>query len=168
MLRPSRIVRSALISIIVSGSLLAPMGVAAATKPAPASSLTTGAPLDEYFGRMKMSIIGIKNELRTVAQHVMSDPSNAARSIPMLALIEDSVHDWEHKYPHDSWIPQDLVRLEKDYLLIPSMEGRRHAMAILKWMRAKYSNSPEFARAERQADTAFGIPPPKADSTTPP
>lgn len=155
MLGHPRLARLALGVVVVTSLLLAPTGVSAAPKSS--SSLSTGAPLDEYFGHLQMSVLGIRNELRTISQRVTGDPKHAGNAVPMLTLVEDSVHDWENKYPHDSWIPMDLARLERDYLMIPTLGARIHAMHVIKWMQDKYSSSPAFQGVRASADRALGI-----------
>uniref|UniRef100_E6Q333 Uncharacterized protein n=1 Tax=mine drainage metagenome TaxID=410659 RepID=E6Q333_9ZZZZ len=133
-----------------------PIRARAATTAPPAEA---SAPLDEYFGRMQLSPIGIGNELHLVASR-SQNASDARNSLPLLTLIEDSLHDWQHKYPHDDWIPKNLVRLEHDYLLVPTLGGRIHAMHVIEWLRTDYPGTPALDRAQRQAEQAMGIPTP--------
>lgn len=62
--------------------------------------MNISAPADEYFGRMKMSFLGIDNTLRdaskTAGEHT-TDPSVVAK----VALAEDALKDWERRYPRD-------------------------------------------------------------------
>ncbi len=123
------------------------------------ASAAASAPLDEYFGRMKLSPIGIGNELHLIASR-SQNASDAKNSLPLLTLIEDSMHDWEHKYPHDDWIPKNLARLEHDYLLVPTLGGRIHAMRVIEWLRSDYPGTPALDRAQREAEQAMGLPTP--------
>ena len=124
-----------------------------------AASAAASAPLDEYFGRMKLSPIGIGNELHLIASR-SQNADDAKDSLPLLTLIEDSMHDWEHKYPHDDWIPKNLVRLEHDYLLVPTLGGRIHAMHVIEWLRSDYPGTHALDRAQREAEQAMGLPTP--------
>ncbi len=124
-----------------------------------AASAAASAPLDEYFGRMKLSPIGIGNELHLIASR-SQNADDAKDSLPLLTLIEDSMHDWEHKYPHDDWIPKNLVRLEHDYLLVPTLGGRIHAMHVIEWLRSDYPGTYALDRAQREAEQAMGLPTP--------
>ena len=59
------------------------------------------APADEYFGRMKMSVLGIRNALDGLERRV----ANGDRSVgSMLALVDDAIADWRSKYPRDTWL----------------------------------------------------------------
>ena len=72
------------------------------TKPAPANV----APADEYFGRQKISTLGIDNMIRDTETRENYNPELAPRLYGALANAEDALEDWVHKYPHDSWIPK--------------------------------------------------------------
>ncbi|NNM92510.1 MAG: hypothetical protein HKL92_04135 [Candidatus Eremiobacteraeota bacterium] len=133
-----------------------PLPARAATTAAPSAA---AAPLDEYFGRMQLSPIGIGNELHLIASRSQS-ASDARNSLPLLTLIENSLHDWQHKYPHDDWIPENLARLEHDYLLVPTIGGRIHAMQVIQWLRSDYPGTPALDRAQREAERAMGLPTP--------
>ena len=149
-------------SLAIAAIALSPLRSSArATARAAASSSAAqaSAPLDEYFGRMKLSPIGIGNELHLIATR-SRNASDARNSLPLLTLLEDSMHDWEHRYPHDDWIPMNLARLEHDYLLVPTLGGRIHAMHVIEWLRSDYPGSPALDRAQREAERAMGIPTP--------
>ncbi|HXW51614.1 MAG TPA: hypothetical protein VEJ41_06445 [Candidatus Acidoferrales bacterium] len=70
-----------------------------------ASSHTSVAPLDEYFGRQKLSPLGIENIIHDTNLRVRYDPLHASRYYPALASAEDALDDWAHKYPDDPWLP---------------------------------------------------------------
>jgi hypothetical protein len=74
------------------------------------------APADEYFGRLKMSFLGINNTLHdvgiTAGDHT-TDPSVVAK----VALAEDALKDWEKRYPRD---PQ----LGRSYYLAIAVEKK--------------------------------------------
>ncbi len=73
------------------------------------------APADEYFGKLKMSILGIRNTIKDQSFKVDADPEKASGTLNAIALTEDAVHDWQHKYPCDSWIPGSIFSIEKFY-----------------------------------------------------
>ncbi len=136
---------------------LSPLSSLARSSKSPAAPVS--APIDEYFGRMKLSPIGIGNELRRIAARSENE-SNARNSLPLLSLVEDSMRDWEHKYPHDDWIPKNLARLEHDYLLVPTLGGRIHAMHVIEWLRSDFPGSRALAHAQREAEHVMGLPTP--------
>ncbi|HEV2740510.1 MAG TPA: hypothetical protein VGU66_18265 [Candidatus Elarobacter sp.] len=80
------------------------------------SLMRISAPADEYFGRLKMSFLGINNTLHdagiTAGDHT-TDPSVVAK----VAFAEDALKDWEKRYPRD---PQ----LGRSYYLAISVEKK--------------------------------------------
>ena len=93
----------AALSIAFSGASFA-SGHAAA-KPAVKAPPPKVAPLDEYFGKMKLSPLGINNTIHDTNLHVKYDAANAGHYYQGLAWAEDALHDWAHKYPGDTWLP---------------------------------------------------------------
>jgi TolA-binding protein len=77
----------------------------AVAKPAVKAPPPKVAPLDEYFGRMKLSPLGINNTIHDTNLHVKYDSANAGRYYQSLAWAEDALHDWARKYPNDTWLP---------------------------------------------------------------
>jgi TolA-binding protein len=80
----------------------APQAHAEQTQAKPVSKV---APLDEYFGKMKLSPLGINNTIHDTNLHVNYDKANAGHYYQALAWAEDALKDWAHKYPQDTWLP---------------------------------------------------------------
>ena len=70
------------------------------------------APADEYFGKLKMSILGIRNVIKDQGLKVDVFPEKADSTLNSIELAEDAVHDWQHKYPCDSWLPGTIYAIE--------------------------------------------------------
>ena len=64
------------------------------------------APADEYFGRMKMSVLGIRNALDGIERRAAGGDRNYAAMGGQLAWVDDAMRDWESKYPRDTWLPR--------------------------------------------------------------
>jgi hypothetical protein len=92
------------------------------------------APADEYFGRMKMSILGIRNTIKDQGLRVDRDPSRANATLNQMTLTEDAVHDWQHKYPCDSWLPGTIYGLEHFYGKIHTPYGRKRVHYLYAWL----------------------------------
>jgi hypothetical protein len=58
------------------------------------------APADEYFGRMKLSFLGMNNTFRD-ATISSGDHTTDSRIINKVALAEDALEAWGKKYPRD-------------------------------------------------------------------
>jgi hypothetical protein len=101
------------------------------------------APADEYFGRWKMSFLGIDNTFRDAAissgDHT-TDPAIAHK----VALAEDALDAWARKYPRD---PQ----LSRSYFLASRAERKI-------WLRANQQRAWSYLNQleNRFADTYFG------------
>jgi hypothetical protein len=121
------------------------------------------APADEYFGQMKMSILGIRNELHTLAQRVSDDPTASETDIHTAELVEDSLEAWAVKYPRDSWLPDACTQLETLYAHISALEGRLHLARFVMWMHAHLKDTPLDEAARAQAALLLNVPEHSAD-----
>lgn len=99
------------------------------------------APADEYFGRLKMSVLGIRNELNHLQSQVDGQPETSESVMGPASLVEDAIKDWERHYPSDPWLAKDVYLLTHLYANVHSDDGRTHATHGLQWLRAKYQAS---------------------------
>ena len=74
--------------------------------PARAATLRDLAPADEYFGQLRMSVLGIRNELNTLERRATSGDRNVAAMSGKLAFVDDAMRDWRTRYPRDTWLPR--------------------------------------------------------------
>ena len=98
------------------------------------------APADEYFGHLKMSVLGIANVLRDSRLRA-ADPMRSDSIFGSLAWVEDAIRDWESKYPEDTWIAKDLLALETTYLTAPGGHAHDCALRTEAWLRHDYANT---------------------------
>ncbi len=117
--------------------------------PAFAQSHSAVAPADEYFGRLKMSVLGIANVIKDMRLRVEADASRTPSIFGSLAMAEDAIHDWEAKYPHDSWIPRSLLALETTYLEASGDRARALAIRTEAWLRRDYGRTSYAAQGRR-------------------
>jgi hypothetical protein len=119
------------------------------------------APADEYFGKLKMSILGIRNTIKDQGLKVDVDPAKAPSTSNAIALTEDAIRDWQHKYPCDTWLPGTLFALERFYLKIHTDDGVKHVHATFAWLRHDYPKSKvvQVARAEDGQATVVAASP---------
>jgi hypothetical protein len=101
------------------------------------------APADEYFGRMKMSFLGMNNTFRDAAIS-SGDHTTDPRIAHKVALAEDALDAWAKKYPRD---PQ----LARTYFLA-SIAQRKIWIQANQQRAWTYLNQLE----QRFADTYFG------------
>ena len=135
--------RKPLVLLIVT---LFALGAAASSARAANTRL---APADEYFGPLKLSVLGMQNMLRDQTARVENNAADPDASYRHVALIEASVRDWEGKYPADTWLPRTLLALERLYAKIESEPSRQHASELTAWIVDKYPQSPESSLLRR-------------------
>ncbi len=126
------------------------------------------APADEYFGKLKLSILGIRNTIKDQGLKVDIDPNSASSTFNAIALTEDAIRDWEHKYPCDSWIPGSIFALEHYYTKIHTADGVRHVHATFAWLRHDFPKHRLIASAKREDGSASAASPPVATDPGPP
>ena len=131
---------SAVFCALVLALALAPARV-------PADSVSDAAPVDEYFGRLKLSPLGVRNELHLLEHRADADPAHADQIFHMTDLIEDSIRDWQKHYPRDSWIPERLRLLVEVYTHVHTPEGLLRAHHALAWLLSVTINGTDADRA---------------------
>jgi len=108
------------------------------------------APADEYFGRLKMSILGIRNELHDLALRLQYSPASGEAVLGTAALVENAMHDWEHKYPADPWLARSVYDLTTLYSHVHSARGHVRAAHALRWLLSRYGRTRYGALARTQ------------------
>jgi hypothetical protein len=125
------------------------------------------APADMYFGKLKMSVLGIQNVIKDMRLRVLADADKTPSIFGSLALVEDAMHDWEKQFPKDSWIAKDLLALEITYLSAPGEKAHGFAVRTEAWLRRDYGRTQyalqghnELVKATLAASAAQPSPPP--------
>jgi hypothetical protein len=85
---------------------LAAMMMVCLAPAANAATMRDLAPADEYFGQLKMSVLGIRNELNTLERRAASGDPNVAAMTGKLGFVDDAMRDWRTRYPRDTWLPR--------------------------------------------------------------
>jgi hypothetical protein len=115
---------------------------------------STAAPADEYFGRLQMSPLGIVNAIRLVSARRSARVLAASDAMSGLGLVEDSIRDWEARFPSDPWLPRVLLDLGRTYELFDGSDARRKALDVAQWMSATYRATGEATLLCRE----LGVP----------
>jgi hypothetical protein len=131
----------ACVSLVAATTTAAVSGPVPAAKPTPKPTLAQKkappirvAPADEYFGKLKMSVLGIRNTIKDVGLNIDIDPTRWTQQAGKAAFAEDAVHDWQKKYPQDTWLAKTVFALERMYAKLDSDDGRKRALASMKWL----------------------------------
>ncbi|HEY0382346.1 MAG TPA: hypothetical protein VGC72_09115 [Candidatus Elarobacter sp.] len=127
--------------------MLAP-GILSSATPAFAQPRTDVAPADRYFGRLQMSILGVRNSLHDLSLQINAHPDEAARVYGKLVMVDDSLHDWATKYPNDPWIPKYAYSLAEIYRTIDTEDARVRKNDTLDWLITAYPSS-DYAKIAR-------------------
>lgn len=106
--------------------------------------LSITAPADEYFGPRKMSVLGIRNDIQSLAAHLkVGWGSQLTKEGVDLAIAVDELH---RVYPRDFELPRLFVSAAKVIEKIPSPDTKASAQSLLRTLIVEYPDSPQ-ARA---------------------
>lgn len=115
------------------------------------------APADEYFGRLKMSILGIRNQLHDLGMRLQYSPEKSEDILGTASLVEDAMRDWEHKYPADPWLAKSVYELTSLYAHVRTPHGHERAARALRWLLGRYGHTPYGAQARIQIRPQVGL-----------
>ena len=101
--------------------------------------MSTLAPADEYFGRMGMSVLGMKNELHRINSYL--DAGYGDRESNAGVLLAEAVDDLHKVYPRDRDLPSLLLETYKTLQRISSKESANSAKAIRTILTVEYQDS---------------------------
>jgi hypothetical protein len=135
--------------------------VAAKSKPKPAAKPLFSykdAPADEYFGRLKMSILGVRSKVKDLGLDADVHPEHDAAILSTALWVEDAMRDWSKKYPYDHWLPRYAYALETMYERIPGSEAAKRARRQLNYITAFFPQT-VYGKVGR-AKLVDGIPTP--------
>ncbi|MFN2529479.1 MAG: hypothetical protein ABR584_12270 [Candidatus Baltobacteraceae bacterium] len=143
-----------------------PKAVAHAPKKAAAPAIRV-APADEYFGRLKMSILGIRNTLKDLAQKADYNPSNSEQIFGSANFMEEALREWEHKYPSDPWLAKSVAGLVHMYSRVATASGREKMHAAMDWLQRRYGKTKSLVAAEKaEVEAADKAPVAPAEAAT--
>jgi hypothetical protein len=101
--------------------------------------MTRTAPADEYFGNLKMSPIGVRNEVSRITKYL--DVGWNAQMTPAALNVANAVIDWQRQYPHDSTLPQQLLVTYRLLERIDSDPARKEASRFKGLLLVEYPNT---------------------------
>jgi hypothetical protein len=144
---------------------------ATASKKKPAAKKQTGyhphngpAPADEYFGRLGMSVLGVRSKVKDLGLDADYHPEHDRAILNNALWVEDAMRDWAKKYPFDRWLPRYAFALEQMYEEIPGYAAHKRAVKQISYITAYFPQT-FYARIGR-AKLAQGVPMP--DPSDPP
>lgn len=161
-LRPRAVVAAlALVSLMLGSAAAAPRPPKASAKKSAAKQSGyhpkySQAPADEYFGRLQMSILGVRNKVKDLGLDADLHPAHDRAVLGSATWVEDAMRDWARKYPFDHWLPRYAYALENIYEEIPGDEAHKRAVRQLSYITAYFPQT-VYGRIGR-AKLARGIP----------
>ncbi len=153
-----------------AGGLAAQAAARAAVKEAARQAgMKLLAPGDEYFGPLKVSIIGIRNTLRDLGLRYDVNHDTAKQTFASAQLIERSIRDWQHRYPKDDQLPRAVYLLQRLYTKVLSQASRDRARVTAQWLAADFGRSPQARQLSKTLALEHLAPlPPEATPTPAP
>jgi hypothetical protein len=142
--------RNVFLIVFLLAGQAASTGLPALAKVHPHAATMRVAPADEYFGRLKMSILGIRNQLHDLDARLQFSPEKSEDVIGSASMVEDALHDWEHKYPADPWLAKDVFQLMQMYSRIHTTHGRQVTAHTLHWLLQRYGKTTYASQAKTQ------------------
>ena len=136
---------------------------APAPKPTPFRIRYGPAPADEYFGRLGLSILGVRNKVKDLGLQIAVHPDQSLAVLSNARYVEDAMRAWARKYPYDKWLPRYAYALETMYETIPGDEARARTLRQLNYITAYFPQT-EYGRVGR-AKIVAGVPRPDPSAT---
>ena len=102
------------------------------------------APADEYFGRLKLSNVGIRNII-----HALAVEGNSPLALPTertrIMGVDTAIMQWSDKYPRDPWLRRAMLTFAQ--VLVPKHDTDTDRIAIDMLLRAgQRFNDPKYQR----------------------
>jgi len=135
-------------TFLVCAILVAAFAQAASAKP-------VVAPADEYFGRMKLSILGIGNIMHDTKLREAYDPAHAADNFTKLAAAEDALEDWAAKYPQDTWLPGKAYYMSHEFWAMNTADADRAAERCRALLLTRFAASNYSSKARVEVASMF-------------
>lgn len=170
-LRPRAVVAAlALAALVLTSAAAAPRSTKSlARKPAAKQSgyhpKYSQAPADEYFGRLQMSILGVRNKVKDLGLDADLHPEHDKAVLGNATWVEDAMRDWAKKYPFDHWLPRYAYALENIYEEIPGDEAHKRAVRQLSYITAYFPQTVYGRIGRTKLARGVPVPAPGANET---
>jgi hypothetical protein len=108
------------------------------------------APMDQYFGKLKMSALRIRYEVVSIRDRYETHKMLPEDAMHLALLTEDAFDDWARKYPKDSWLPSTGYMFAKVYAELPGATARDHAVELFTFVKSHFPDT-RYASESRDA-----------------
>jgi hypothetical protein len=150
-------IRRLFFSLALVASLAVTLGASAPAPRVPVSARPTPyakAPADEYFGRLKISMLGINNMLHDDSIRAGASTTDE-RLIHDVADATDALRDWARKYPRDPQLARSCYLAFAMYRKILTRDAQEQAWHFLNIVVQRWPSS-YFGKLARN-DIALGF-----------
>jgi len=103
--------------------------------------LVITAPADEYFGRTRLSPVGVRNELTRIGKYL--DAGWGDRMTKDTLWVVDSLEDWQHQYPRDYELPRLLLQTYETLGRMESPEAQKAQADVRRTLTIDYNATTE-------------------------
>jgi hypothetical protein len=115
------------------------------------------APADEYFGRYRLSSLGIRNAIRD-----MTIEGDSPLALPLqterIAAVESALPAWADKYPRDPWVPSAIAKFAVFLISKRVPQCDRPAVALLSYLQLAYPQTWYASYAQAHLDALDMLP----------
>jgi len=115
---------------------------------------THSAPGDEYFGRMKLSYLGINNTFHDETIRA-GDYTTDSSIINKVAFADEALEAWAHKYPGDPQLARSYFLAIAMYKKIYTLDAQQKAWTYMHVLTTRFGST-YFGKLEK-ADLARGF-----------
>jgi len=115
---------------------------------------THSAPGDEYFGRMKLSYLGINNTFHDEAIRAGDYTTNSG-IISKVGFADEALEAWAHKYPRDPQLARTYFLAIAMYKKIYTQDAQQKAWTYMHILTSRFGGT-YFGKLER-ADLSRGF-----------
>jgi len=107
---------------------------------------------------MKMSPIGIGNEIHDIGLLLKYNPGAFAQYLNRARLTEDALLDWRKHYPADVWLAKDAYLMARVDAMFYDKESHSRAVALMIWVAEKFPQTPYGYNARGQLRRGHIVP----------
>ena len=118
------------------------------------------APADENFGQYRMTPVGIPWRIKCLAHQVDTDPKNGESVFTFADWVENSIQDWQARYPQDQALPRVIFALQVLYQKVNTNAGRSRAARVGTWLKRDYPSSNFAGLSQRTLVQRASLPQP--------
>jgi len=134
---------------LLSSSILIAPAIAQEAAYVRVAALSDLAPADAYFGRFRMSVLGMRNAIDDVSARVAgASPDELSLLYHKLTMVEDAIMDLKDQYPRDTWLPQFGLAIAQAFAKMAIPGAQVHANTNLDWLQSEYGSSDQALYAD--------------------